>query len=91
MEGKCSHHNANPATSFGYLSHMCSIEFQKCFKMDKQKLMPGFDKCAERKKLRSVFFYLPAVLYICCAISRSCLIVASTAQAYSTHLLQIAL
>ena len=59
--------------------------------MDKQKSMSGFDKCAERNELRSVFFYLPAVLYICCAFSRSRLIVASTAQAYSTHLLQIAL
>ena len=65
VEGKCSHHYANPATSFGYLSHLCSIEFQNCFEMDKQK--PGFDKCAERKKLRSVFFLSSScVIYLLC-------------------------
>ena len=55
----------------GYLSHLCFIEFQKCFEMDKQKLMSGFDKCAERKKLRSVFLSSSCVIYLLCYLKIS--------------------
>ena len=69
VEGKCSHHYANPATSFGYLSHLCSIEFQKCWN-GQAKAYAWVWQVYREKEVKKCFFFIFQLCYISVVLSQ---------------------